>query len=70
MPALSADIYQALGQLLQGLQSSDNAIRSQAEESLNNAWVASRPEILLMGLVELLKDSQDATVRCRLEMHV
>jgi len=63
MSILPADVLQSLAQLLQGLQSSDNSVRSQAEESLSNDWVASRPEILLMGLAELLGSSQETIVR-------
>ena len=63
MSILPSDVLQSLAQLLQGLQSSDNSVRSQAEESLSNDWVASRPEILLMGLAELLGSSQETIVR-------
>jgi len=63
MSVLPGDVLQSLAQLLQGLQSSDNSVRSQAEESLSNDWVASRPEILLMGLAELLGSSQETIVR-------
>ena len=62
---LSPNIHDALGQLLQGLQSADNGIRSYAEEQLNNEWVISRPDVLLMGLVEQLQASQDISVGYR-----
>jgi hypothetical protein len=63
MTTLPADAHQQLSQLLQGLQSSDNDLRTQAEEALNNDWVARRPEMLLMGLAELTKNSQELLVR-------
>ncbi|KAF2148970.1 ARM repeat-containing protein [Myriangium duriaei CBS 260.36] len=63
MSVLPAQVTAALEQLVQALQSPDNAIRSQAEENLNTEWVGQRPEILLMGLVEQLRNSQDVAVR-------
>lgn len=57
MSLLSPEIHNALGQLLQGLASSDNVVRSAAEEQLNNEWVAARPDVLLMGLVEQMQES-------------
>ena len=58
-PEISAE----LAQLLQALQSADNNVRSQAEDYLQNNWTATRPEMLLMGLVGQIAGSQDATVR-------
>lgn len=62
MSILPPDVHNALGQLLQALSSADNAVRTQAEESLNNEWVAARPEVLLMGLVEQMQATEDPTV--------
>ena len=62
MSVVGAEVHNALGPLLSALSSSDNAIRSQAEDQLNNDWVAQRPEVLLMGLVEQMQDSQTETV--------
>lgn len=62
MSLLPADVTAALVQLVSALQSSDNSIRSQAEEQLNTEWVAQRPEILLIGLVEQLHQAQDEGV--------
>ena len=62
MSLLPAEITAALERLVQALQSPDNATRSQAEEQLNTEWVGQRPEILLMGLVEQLRNSQDVAV--------
>jgi hypothetical protein len=56
-------MHNELAQLLDALQSSDNSVRSQAEEHLNNNWAVSKPEILLMGLVEQIQGSNDPTVR-------
>ena len=63
MSVLPADVTSSLAQLLQGLQSPDNTIRSHAEESLNTDWVLARPEVLLMGLAEVTKDDADSTNR-------
>ena len=63
MSMLPADVHTELTQLLQALQSSDNSIRSQAEDHLQNNWTATRPEILLMGLAEQVQNSPDAMVR-------
>lgn len=59
---LPAEVTAELAQLLQALQSSDNSIRSQAEEHLQNNWFNPRPEVLLMGLVEQISGSSDAAV--------
>jgi hypothetical protein len=59
MSALPAEVHTALAQLLGGLQSGDNAIRTQAEEALNTEWVAQRPDVLLMGLAEQIEGSID-----------
>lgn len=63
MSVLSADIHAELAQLLQGLQSADNSIRSRAEVHLQNNWTATRPEILLMGLAEQIQGAGDEQVR-------
>lgn len=63
MSMLPADVHNELTQLLQALQASDNSIRSQAEDHLQNNWTATRPEILLMGLAEQIQNSGDASVR-------
>ena len=62
MSLLPPDTLNELGQLLQGLQSADNNVRSFAEEKLNNEWVVSRPDVLLMGFVEQIHAMQDASV--------
>lgn len=62
MSALHPELQGALGQLLQGLSSSDNNLRSQYEESLNNDWQAQKPDALLMGLVEHAHAAQDEKV--------
>lgn len=63
MSLLPAEYSAALEQLIQALQSPDNATRSQAEDQLNKEWIAQRPELLLMGLVEQLRNSQDVAIR-------
>ena len=63
MSVLGAEVHTELAQLLGALQSSDNNIRSEAEEHLANNWTVPRPEILLMGLVEQIQGSTEAGVR-------
>lgn len=55
MSVLSEDLHRELLQLLQALQSPDNSIRSQAEDHLQSNWTNTRPEMLLMGLVEQIQ---------------
>ena len=62
MSVLPAEIQAALVQLLQAASSPDNAIRSHAEAQLENDWTPNRPEVLLMGLVEQMHNSQDSSV--------
>ena len=52
MSLLPAEVTAELTQLLLALQSADNSVRSQAEEHLHNSWTVTKPEVLLMGLVE------------------
>lgn len=59
---LPPEVHTALTQLLQGLQSTDNATRTQAEEQLNTEWVSKRPDMLLMGLAEQMQGSPDEGV--------
>ena len=63
MSVLPPEVHAALDKLLQGLQSTDNNLRAQAEEELNTQWTQARPDVLLMGLVEQLHGSQDTAVR-------
>ncbi|KAH8595233.1 armadillo-type protein [Bisporella sp. PMI_857] len=63
MSVLGPDVHSELAQLLVALQSSDNDIRSKAEEHLQNNWTSSRPEILLLGLVEQIQGSSEAGTR-------
>lgn len=59
---LPPEVHGALSQLLEGLQSADNVARSSAEDELNTAWVQSRPDVLLMGLVEQIHGGSEASV--------
>ena len=59
---LGADTYNELTQTLQALQSPDNTIRSRAEDYLQNTWVNTRPEYLLLGLAEHISNSSDVSV--------
>lgn len=62
MSVLPAEVQGALTQLLQALTTSDNTIRSQAEEQLNNDWTPNRPDMLLMGLVEQIQAAPEPAV--------
>ena len=62
MSVLPQDVHAELAQLLDALQSSDNSVRSQAEDHLATNWTTAKPELLLMGLVEQIQGSNDATV--------
>jgi importin-5 len=62
MSILAPQIHAELEQLLQGLQSADNNIRSQAEDHLQNNWTNTRPEVLLLGLAEQIGASTNAQV--------
>ncbi len=63
MSILSSEIHTALAELLQKLPSPDNQARTLAEERLNNEWFITRPDVLLMGLVEQIQLSQEPSVR-------
>lgn len=62
MSALSTEQQNDLVSLLHGLNSADNSIRSQAEDRLVTDWQASRPDVLLMGLVEQVHAAPDEKV--------
>jgi hypothetical protein len=62
MSVLPPQIHAELAELLQALQSSDNNVRSQAEDHLATNWTSAKPEMLLMGLVEQIYGSNDTTV--------
>ena len=62
MSLLPSEVHSALSQLLRALTAADNALRSQAEEQLNNDWAQNRPDVLLMGLVEQIQGAEDTIV--------
>lgn len=62
MSLLSVEVHAELTQLLQALQSADNATRSHAEEHLQNSWTSTRPEMLLLGLAEKIQGAGDNAV--------
>jgi len=66
MSALHPELHSALGQLLQGLNSPDNELRSKYEDSLANEWQTQKPDSLLMGLVEHAHSAQDEKVCCEI----
>jgi len=63
MSVLPPEVHQALAQLLQGLQSTDNPTRTAAEEQLNTEWVQKQPVMLLMGLTEQMAGSTEDGTR-------
>ncbi|KAJ2897673.1 Importin subunit beta-3 [Zalerion maritima] len=63
MSVLGPEVHNELSQLLQALQSPDNNIRSQAEEHLQANWTGTRPQVLLMALVEQISATQDLAIR-------
>lgn len=62
MSVIAPEIHNALSQLLNALATPDNAVRTQAEEQLNNEWVNGRPDVLLMGLAEQIQGAENASV--------
>ncbi|KAI9141287.1 armadillo-type protein [Paraphysoderma sedebokerense] len=63
IPNFNPETVQQLTLTLTQLASSDSAVLSQAEEHLNSYWIASHPDILLAGLVYLLRTNGDAILR-------
>ncbi|KAJ5679014.1 Importin subunit beta-3 [Penicillium macrosclerotiorum] len=63
MSLLPPEVHTALSQLLRALGTPDNAVRSQAEEQLNNDWVQNKPDVLLMGLAEQIAGAEDTLTR-------
>lgn len=62
MSVLPPEVHEELSKLLDLLQSTDNGVRGQAEEHLNSNWTNTRPEVLLMGLVEQIYGSDRTDV--------
>lgn len=62
MSVLAPEAHAELLQLLDALKSNDNNVRTQAEDHLATNWVATKPEVLLMGLVEQVHGSSDKGV--------
>lgn len=65
MSLLPPEVHTALSQLLRGLSSPDNSLRTQAEEQLNSDWIQNRPDVLLMGLAEQIEGAEDVVVSFR-----
>ena len=63
MSLLPPEAHERLTRLLQALSSSDNNVRSQGEDELNNDWLQARPDVLLMGLVEQIEGATEPSVR-------
>ncbi|OQD75065.1 hypothetical protein PENDEC_c008G07169 [Penicillium decumbens] len=63
MSLLPPEVHAQLSQLLRALGTPDNAVRSQAEDQLNNDWVQNKPDVLLMGLAEQIGGAEDTITR-------
>jgi hypothetical protein len=63
MSLLPPEVHAQLSQLLRALGTPDNAVRSQAEDQLNNDWVQNKPDVLLMGLAEQIGGAEDTLTR-------
>ncbi|KAK7202624.1 armadillo-type protein [Myxozyma melibiosi] len=63
MSSLPPEASTALITLLASLTSADNAVRSNAETSLNEEWIAQRFEILMVGLAEQTVVASEPSVR-------
>ncbi|KAG0314219.1 hypothetical protein BGZ97_009502 [Linnemannia gamsii] len=63
MSNVPQDILNQLVQVLANLVSNDNAVRSAAEEQLNNEWMVKSPDALLSGFAYLSRHSEEADLR-------
>lgn len=62
MSNVPQDVLDQLVQVLANLVSNDNAIRSAAEEQLNNEWMVKSPDALLSGFAYLSRHREEADV--------
>lgn len=62
MSTIPPEATSALLNLLSNLGSADNNVRSAAETSLNDEWIAQRFELLMVGLSEQTVVATDQTV--------
>jgi len=62
MSNVPQEVLQQLVQVLSNLVSNDNAVRSAAEEQLNNQWMVKSPDALLSGFAYLSRNSEEADV--------
>jgi len=63
-PSLVApDVITQLQNVLSNLASNDNNLRSQAERELNDHWISSQPDLLLLSLAQLGCTHQNTHVR-------
>ncbi|EEB07876.1 karyopherin Sal3 [Schizosaccharomyces japonicus yFS275] len=60
---LPSDVSASLEHLIQGLVSSNNEIRNEAEKALNSQWLAQQPDFLLVGLADQASRNADPSVR-------
>ncbi|KAF9978604.1 hypothetical protein BGZ73_001520 [Actinomortierella ambigua] len=63
MSNIPPEILQQLVQVLANLVSDDNAVRTQAEEQLNNEWMVKSPDALLSGFAYLARNSEEDNLR-------
>lgn len=62
MPFIQQEAALALTSLLSSLKHTDNEVRTKAEASLHEQWIAHEPEMLLVGLAEQANTAQDSSV--------
>ncbi|KAJ1658463.1 importin subunit beta-3 [Dispira simplex] len=59
----SSQVAELLQMVLRDLASSDNVIRSKAEDTLNKDWILGQPNALFSSLVQIIQSSPDVHLR-------
>jgi len=62
IPELTPDSVNQLVNVLSQLTSTDNSLRTAAENELNDTWVRQKPHVLLSALANLIHSSPEAAV--------
>ncbi|KAK9764648.1 importin subunit beta-3 [Basidiobolus ranarum] len=60
---VTPEVISQLVELLKSLISTDNMLRSHAEDHLNTFWAAQQPDVFLQALVQLIRTSEDVHLR-------
>lgn len=61
-PLVEPETLAQLTRVLVNLPSPDNNVRAAAELQLNEQWVNTQPDIVLLGLAQLVSQSQEEDV--------